>query len=695
MKFIQTIIFTVFIFHFVNAQDHSPAVDSIPVLGEISVKGFETKRERLMVPASVNVLSRRDLQRYANVSLVPVLNSVPGVRMEERSPGSYRLSIRGSLLRSPFGIRNIKIYWNDFILTDAGGNTYLNLIDFNAAGRVEVLKGPAGSIYGAGTGGVVVLQSPQGLPTVDSSSFRQNFSLQLTGGSYGQFSQQFRWSGATKNVQWQFMQGHFQSDGYRENSRMRREVIQGNVLARTSSRNNIEGLLILSDLFYATPGGLNAAQMAANPRQSRPATPVLPSAKEQKAAIYNRTALLGLSNHYAISGKWTNTTSLTVAFTGFKNPFISNYEKRDENNIGLRTKFIFEDDWGNTKFRWVTGAEWQIGNYTIDSAGNNKGQPDANLVRDKIFANQQFIFTQAEFAFQSKLLLQLGLSINDFKYRFERTIGLSVTGEVPVNFKLQAAPRIGFLYKLNKDIAIHVSTSKGFSPPSVAEIRPSAGGFSTGLQAEKGWSHEMGIKGSALRSRLQFDLAFFYFDLKDAIVRRTNAAGAEFFVNAGGTKQKGIEAFVEGYLLRKPLNGFVSQIRLWSSVTLNNFKFGEYVVNTNEYSGNDLTGVPKKVVVIGSDFEFFRHWYLNGTFNYTDAIPLSDANDVFADAYRLWQARIGWKNSFKRWGLEVFAGVDNIGNEKYSLGNDLNAFGRRYFNPAPTRNYFGGVMIRF
>lgn len=695
MKFIYTIFFTVLIFPMVHAQESSPGIDSIPVLGEVSVKGFETNRERLMVPAAVNVLSRRDLQRYANVSLVPVLNTVPGVRMEERSPGSYRLSIRGSLLRSPFGIRNIKIYWNDFILTDAGGNTYLNLIDFNAAGRVEVLKGPAGSIYGAGTGGVVVLQSPQGLTAADTSSFRQHFSLQLTGGSYGQFSQQFRWSGATKNVQWQFMQGHFQSDGYRENSRMRREVIQGNILAKTSKRNSVEGLLILSDLFYATPGGLNAAQLASNPRQSRPATPVLPSAKEQKAAIYNRTALIGLSNHYAISGKWTNTSSLTVAFTGFKNPFISNYEKRDENNIGARTKFIFEDEWGNTKFRWVTGAEWQIGNYTIDSTGNNKGQPDANLVRDKIFANQQFIFTQAEFSFQSKLLLQVGLSINDFKYRFERTVGQPVTGEVPVNFNLQAAPRVGFLYKLNKEIAVHVSTSKGFSPPSVAEIRPSAGGLSTGLQAEKGWSHEMGVKGSALRSRLQFDVAFFYFDLKDAIVRRTNASGAEFFVNAGGTKQKGIEAFVEGYLLRKPLNRFISQIRLWTSVTLNDFKFGEYVVNTNEYSGNDLTGVPKKVVVIGSDFEFFKHWYLNGTFNYTDAIPLSDANDVFANAYRLWQARVGWKGSFKRWGLELFAGVDNIGNEKYSLGNDLNAFGRRYFNPAPTRNYFGGVMIRF
>ncbi|MEJ0103149.1 MAG: hypothetical protein WDO19_11585 [Bacteroidota bacterium] len=42
------------------------------------------------------------------------MNNTPGVRMEERSPGSYRLNLRGSTLRSPFGVRNVKVYlgWN-------------------------------------------------------------------------------------------------------------------------------------------------------------------------------------------------------------------------------------------------------------------------------------------------------------------------------------------------------------------------------------------------------------------------------------------------------------------------------------------------------------------------------------------------------------------------------------------------------
>ena len=39
--------------------------------------------------------------------------------------------------------------------------------------------------------------------------------------------------------------------------------------------------------------------------------------------------------------------------------------------------------------------------------------------------------------------------------------------------------------------------------------------------------------------------------------------------------------------------------------------------------------------------------------------------------------------------------IDNLFDEKYSLGNDLNAFGQRYYNPSPERNYFGGIKIRF
>ena len=96
-------------------------------LDTVLVRGFESNSTLLKVPASISIITAADLYKVSTSSLLPSFNGIAGVRMEERSPGSYRLSVRGSLLRSPFGVRNIKVYVDDFIFTDAGGNTYLNL----------------------------------------------------------------------------------------------------------------------------------------------------------------------------------------------------------------------------------------------------------------------------------------------------------------------------------------------------------------------------------------------------------------------------------------------------------------------------------------------------------------------------------------------------------------------------------------
>jgi iron complex outermembrane receptor protein len=80
--------------------------------------------------------------------------------------------------------------------------------------------------------------------------------------------------------------------------------------------------------------------------------------------------------------------------------------------------------------------------------------------------------------------------------------------------------------------------------------------------------------------------------------------------------------------------------------------------------------------------------------NYTSSIPLNDANTVYAAKYHLLQAKASWQHSISRKiRFELYAGGDNLLNQKYSLGNDLNAVGTRYYNPSPPRNYFFGVSV--
>jgi len=150
-------------------------------LNPITIKGYYQTQPLLRAVAAVSLIDSAQFKNQPSHSLVSLVNTAPGVRMEERSPGSYRLSLRGSLLRSPFGIRNVKIYIDDFPLTDAGGNTYLNSLDMAGIESLEIFKGPEASIFGANTGGAVLIST--NLKPINQ------LNLTSTAGSYGLFHQ--------------------------------------------------------------------------------------------------------------------------------------------------------------------------------------------------------------------------------------------------------------------------------------------------------------------------------------------------------------------------------------------------------------------------------------------------------------------------------------------------------------------------
>jgi iron complex outermembrane receptor protein len=99
-------------------------------------------------------------------------------------------------------------------------------------------------------------------------------------------------------------------------------------------------------------------------------------------------------------------------------------------------------------------------------------------------------------------------------------------------------------------------------------------------------------------------------------------------------------------------------------------------------------------LVTGVDFTLKKGWYANVMLNYTDHIPVNDANSEFAKEYQALSARIGKRQKVWRFeNVDFFVGVDNALNQVYSLGNDLNALGGRYYNAAPGRNFYGGITI--
>ena len=664
--------------------------DTTKKLDEVIIRPYFSPQPLLRATGAVGVLDAGTIQQQIPSSLVAAVNTISGVRMEERSPGSYRLSIRGSLLRSPFGIRNVKIYFNEFPLTDAGGNSYLNALDLSAAGNIQILKGPQSSIYGANSGGVVLINSP--VLAMDSTMAAFN----LTGGSYGLFRENIAIGKKWKKYQFSVIQAYQRSDGYRDHSGMERKYIQVNQQLDYLKNADLKALFYYSDLHYETPGGLTAVQYGLDPHLSRPAAGAIRSAIDQQAGIYSKTTFGGLTNNWRINPNLKHVISVFGSYTDFKNPFITNYEHRKEATLGVRT-YVSYDKKTSHDINWIfnLGAEGSQTKTDFDNSDNNYGTAAALQAADKIKSASNFIFANINMDLNEKLLLELSASVNLYKYHYESIFPVAVV-EKTNKFNTQFMPRVALSYLFDKTFSMRASVSRGYSPPTSSEVRASDNVINVDLQPEQGWNYETGLKYNTSDNRFFIDVTGFYYNLENAIVRRTNTDDTDFFINAGGTKQWGLETSVATWIIPGNSSMFIRGLRFKNAYTLSRFRFDNYVDRNTDFSGNSLTGVPKNVLISSLELHLPKAFYIFVQHNYTSRIPLTDANTVYADQYHLLQSKVGWKNlRIGKFPVEIFAGADNLLNKKYSLGNDLNAANGRYFNPAAGRNFYGGLAISF
>lgn len=673
---------------FVNTGFSQSKVDSVQRMDEVVIRGYISEQPILKAPSSVSVISNKALRDQPGISMLPAFNSIAGIRMEERSPGSYRLSIRGSLLRSPFGVRNVKVYIDDFPLTDAGGNTYLNSLDIGGINNIEILKGPDGSLFGANSGGVVLLNP------FDKRSDSTWASATITSGSYGLFQEkialQKKWSDNYLNVNHSYQS----SDGYREHSSMQRHYGQAGYRWNYSKASQLRFLALYSDLDYQTPGGLTTAQYAVNPKLARPSTATVAGPVAQKARIDNKTFFGGVVNETNLTGNFRHVLALFGSHTDFVNPFITNYEVREEGTLGLRTYFELVGKASQTlNWKWNAGLELQGTSADIANYDNNRGVRGNIKAQDDIISRQFFYFTRFSANLGEKLTAEVAASFNYYKYEFDKNVQ-TATSNSERKFDPQLMPRFALSYQVSDGMALRTSVSRGYSTPTIAEVRASDNKINTTLESETGWNYEAGIRLRDRTDRFWLDASLFNYRLQSAIVRRVNADDTEFYLNAGGTKQSGFEAQASYWLIHPGSEGLVSGLQLQNSYTLSKYYFRNYLNGSVNYSGNRLTGVPRGVVISGIDLRIEKHFYLFAQHNYTSKIPLNDANSLFSGEYNLIHFKAGWRRSAPgKPTLDIFAGVDNLLNENYSLGNDLNAFGGRYFNAAPGRNFFGGVKV--
>ncbi|MEO5997132.1 MAG: TonB-dependent receptor [Chitinophagaceae bacterium] len=656
------------------------------LLQEVIVRGYDQNRRLKDVGAAVNVINQQQLQRYGVASFLPAVNASPGVRMEERSPGSYRLNIRGSSLRSPFGVRNVKIYWNDIPFTDPGGNTYLNQLSLYNFSSVEILKGPGSSLYGAGTGGVMLINS---FPDETANKVSLNYS----GGSYGAQNINVSAIGGNESFRNMVSYTHQTSNGYRDQSAMRRDVVTWDTRIKANEKQTISTHVLYGDVYYQTPGALTKPQYLVNPKAARPAGGGFPSAQQNMAAITQKTFWAGINQQYNFNSHWRNITSVYGAFSQVQNPTIRNYERRLEPNFGGRTTFSYSISSNETTLKVLAGAEFQQGYSTNKVYKNKLGVVDSIQTDDEVNNKQLGVFLQTDITLPRGWIVTAGVSSNKSNITFQR-LSLVPSFVYKTNYDNELAPRVSLLKKINARLSVYGLVSKGFSPPTISELLPSTSVINTDLQAEHGINYELGFRGSFFK-HLSVDINAFYFRLQNSITARRDASGADYFTNAGNTKQQGIETALN-YQIGRNEERFISQCTIWFSHTYQHFRYKDFKQVATDFSGKQIPGIAPHTVATGIDFVTKPGWYAGINYFYSDRIALNDANSEFASSYNLLGFKTGYKVSIgKHVKADVFVSGDNLFNQTYSLGNDINAAVNRFYNAAPGVNYQAGIGLQF
>lgn len=266
------------------------------------------------------------------------------------------------------------------------------------------------------------------------------------------------------------------------------------------------------------------------------------------------------------------------------------------------------------------------------------------------------------------------------------TLGASLPG-FPALFTVKRrdkafTPKFGIDFQATDDVFFYASATRGFKSGGFNNAAASAA--TAGFNPEKIWSYEAGVKTQFLDRRIRLNLTGFIYDYTDLQVRQFLGPGNAVISNAASAKVKGFEA----ELLAKPFR----DVQFTANVSVLDAKyrkfptapvaggFAPFIPNqtcvpiappnvcTIDASGNHLDNAPKYSGLLALDYTpKIGDYDLSAHLDYTwrSRVFYDPSNIPLASQpkYGLFNANIGFGPSEKGWKIESY--IRNITNEKY------------------------------
>lgn len=659
-------------------------------LPEVIVRASHINQKNQDVPGSVNIITTNQLERNDETIITPALNRLPGVYMHTGSLNTNRITIRGIGARTPYGTNKVRAYFDDIPLTTGEGGTTLEDIDISTIQRAEVIKGPGSSIYGAGLGGTINLSSH--IPAQSSATIKH------LAGSYklSRTMVQTAFSGDRSQVSLTYADTH--TDGYRQNGEYDRQSFVATARFTPDSNSMFSVLGTYTHMKAFIPSSIDAETY-----NTSPSSAAYTWLQSRGYEAYNKGSI-GMAYHYDLTSNLKSITSTFITFRDADEPRPFDILSETTIAAGVRSRVIWEKDILTKKTSVSAGFEYfndwhQWSTYeNLYELFPDKGSVSGEILSDNKERRYYYnLFAQLNVQLTTKLALQAGLNSNRTSYHLTDLFADSRDQSGKYSFKTTWSPRVGIVYKITEDHSIYGTVSHGFSPPSVAETLTPEGAINTNIQPETGWNYEIGAKNSWWNDRLYTEVALYRMEIENLLVAQRTGPDTYVGVNAGKTIHEGLEALISFHATHRP----DWSIRPFFSATLMNYKFEEFISDENDYSGNDLTGVPSKIFNLGVDVSSDFGLYFYSNYRYVGAIPLNDSNSIYSDSYALLNCKLGYQRRvFTNFKLDISAGINNLLDEKYASMVLVNAVGfggsaPRYYYPGMPRNYYGSLALKY
>lgn len=647
---------------------------------EIVVTASRTQSSLRELARSVSIVDRDRIQRGTQqLALDEALAGVPGLYLQNRYnfAQDLRVAMRGFGARSAFGIRGVKVVVDGIPETLPDGQAGVDSIDLGSTQRIEVLRGPSSSLYGNASGGVIAIETESG----GDARFVEGA---IAGGELGYEKYQLKTGGEAGAVDYLVNVSRQELDGYRDHSLTEGTLINTKVGIDVTPRDRLTVTFNHTDQPTADdPGGINAAQAAADRRSARDRNVLFDAGEaldqQRLGFLYRRDGESGdltIRNYYV----WRDFSN--------RLPFVGGGAvDLDRFFYGIGVQYSFGDLLPDP---WTLAVGLDVDRQDDDRRrfDNNEGTlgPLTFDQDERVDANG--LYAQASYRLSERWLLTAGLRYDEIDFDVRDNFLANGDDSGRVSFD-RWSPSLGLSVQIGSG-ALFANFSNSFETPTTTELAnpDGSGGFNQSLDPQIADNFEVGYRLN--RDGLSLELAVFSIDLEDELVPFELAAfpGRTFFANAGESGRTGLETAVAW---RSDYGIGVEASFTWSDFTFDRFVDD----NGNDFSGNELPGLPERFGYIALTYENDRGFDARLESSYSGSLFANNANDVEVDSFTVTSLRLGYEVSTESWLLRPFLGINNLFDERYNSNIRINAFGARYFEPAPERNAYAGVTVRF